>query len=665
MKSSTKSVIALNVLFIFLNLLHADDISRYGVNAHLANALALDSAVEAGIGWVRIDMHWDEIEPSEEKDINGNKIYHFDAVRNMINRAKSKGLSIIGGFCDVPDFYNNGFKYNDTGVYFPSHHIQDWTEFLHAVVTEFENDIIYWCVWNEPNIEPFWNAPGTGSLLERADAFFTNVFIPGIATIDSINSNLKICGPDTSSSGDNYSAKYFIGRMFAIKPDIDVIFHHQYNSDTVSEFINKIEDMHVYLSGIGKGNVPFWVTETSVGEAGSNGITQKPDCLYKIMNYMENQSFVKKIFWYALIADLIEKDTALVSLDTNLKYPLWYAYRYAIQEKPEKPISYSPMNNGYTYTTTPTMKWTRDFWGHYEQNLTNGTRVKCYQLQLLNNANACIYEKHLYQNDWLWDNNYITHTIPSGVLELNKTYKWKVRAVNINLQPSDWSNINSFSTITPSITVNTPNGGEIWVRGTTQTITWSVTQGIEYIKMQLLNGSTVVSTTLPSSYPASIGSYSWTVPKLGGNTFRIRISTTDLSVTDTSNNGFTISISAPNPPTQTGKLLSGQGLGLNKYILSSDNRFKLVMQNDGNLVLYKIVGGTTALWSSKTNGQQAYGAYMQADGNFVIYNCIGTSLWASRTSGNPNSQLKLQTDGNCVIYNSQNIAKWSTKTGGQ
>jgi hypothetical protein len=67
----------------------------------------------------------------------------------------------------------------------------------------------------------------------------------------------------------------------------------------------------------------------------------------------------------------------------------------------------------------------------------------------------------------------------------------------------------------------------------------------------------------------------------------------------------------------------------------------LVMQGDGNLVLYQ---GGTALWNSGTPGQncgtnQCF-AVFQGDGNFIVYNG-STPIWSSQTNGNLAAQLLL------------------------
>jgi len=94
--------------------------------------------------------------------------------------------------------------------------------------------------------------------------------------------------------------------------------------------------------------------------------------------------------------------------------------------------------------------------------------------------------------------------------------------------------------IVPAITVLTPDGGEYWIRGSVQNITW--TDNIsENVKIELLKGETYYE-TLVSSTP-STGSWSWTIPadQQVGIDYRIRItSVSDNAITDNSNASFKI-----------------------------------------------------------------------------------------------------------------------------
>ncbi|MCC3769543.1 hypothetical protein [Streptomyces sp. UNOC14_S4] len=90
----------------------------------------------------------------------------------------------------------------------------------------------------------------------------------------------------------------------------------------------------------------------------------------------------------------------------------------------------------------------------------------------------------------------------------------------------------------------------------------------------------------------------------------------------------------------------------------SSNEARLIMQSDGNLVVYDEFN--VARWASNTV-DQGWTAQFQEDGNFVVYTRSGRPVWASNTAGHPGSHLAVQDDGNVVIYDgSQPI--WATGT---
>lgn len=87
-------------------------------------------------------------------------------------------------------------------------------------------------------------------------------------------------------------------------------------------------------------------------------------------------------------------------------------------------------------------------------------------------------------------------------------------------------------------------------------------------------------------------------------------------------------------------------------------RSKLIMQTDGNLVLYDEAG--TARWASQTEGA-GNTAVFQEDGNFVVYNAQHQALWASNTQSAGGATLKVLEDGNMVIATDEAVL-WQTNT---
>ena len=64
--------------------------------------------------------------------------------------------------------------------------------------------------------------------------------------------------------------------------------------------------------------------------------------------------------------------------------------------------------------------------------------------------------------------------------------------------------------------------------------------------------------------------------------------------------------------------------------------------------------------SNEPRGMRGAEAFMQEDGNFVVYDLeTGTPVWATHTDGHPGAWLHVQGDGNLVIYSADNEALWS------
>lgn len=114
------------------------------------------------------------------------------------------------------------------------------------------------------------------------------------------------------------------------------------------------------------------------------------------------------------------------------------------------------------------------------------------------------------------------------------------------------------------------------------------------------------------------------------------------------------------------RLNPDQILTSDQEIKSNNGKASLIMQGDGNLVLYETrPGGRQALWASdtwNTPGAPGSRAIMQGDGNLVVYTPDNKPIWASDTSGNPGAYLVMQDDGNAVIYTPDSRPLWASNT---
>jgi len=116
------------------------------------------------------------------------------------------------------------------------------------------------------------------------------------------------------------------------------------------------------------------------------------------------------------------------------------------------------------------------------------------------------------------------------------------------------------------------------------------------------------------------------------------------------------------PVTYTGQVSASQNVYLwpGSSIVSPNGVYRLIFQNDGNLVLYK--NETQYVWDTNTElctptPERTFAARFQPDGNLVVYHALQSNStvplpasWDANTQGNPTAVLKVQDDGNVVIY---------------
>jgi len=109
-------------------------------------------------------------------------------------------------------------------------------------------------------------------------------------------------------------------------------------------------------------------------------------------------------------------------------------------------------------------------------------------------------------------------------------------------------------------------------------------------------------------------------------------------------------------------LTANEVLGYNQQTRSANHYYRLIMQTDGNLVMYAGgANGGSAIWASNTRYVGTDNVIMQSDGNLVVragtVPACATGTWGSY------GYLRVQSDGNLVVYNSANQAVWARSWG--
>jgi len=121
----------------------------------------------------------------------------------------------------------------------------------------------------------------------------------------------------------------------------------------------------------------------------------------------------------------------------------------------------------------------------------------------------------------------------------------------------------------------------------------------------------------------------------------------------------------------TYRMLAGDRLYPNDFLISQNGLWKLKYQTDGNLVLYN-ADESQSYWDSGTSntdsgasneGQAAGYLSMQADGNLLMVGNpdIG-AYWATNTAGYPGATFRLQDDRNLILAAANGDILWTPNT---
>lgn len=140
--------------------------------------------------------------------------------------------------------------------------------------------------------------------------------------------------------------------------------------------------------------------------------------------------------------------------------------------------------------------------------------------------------------NWGYDATFVRNSnVASPTTNFNMT-EWAAHSVNT----FSYLGTHTFTggSTDPIIIVSNPNNAVTWYLGQTYNIEWSSANITGNIKIELLVGA-VVSSVLVQSME-NIGTWSWTIPSTQtlGNQYKIRVSTIDGSISDASDNFFSI-----------------------------------------------------------------------------------------------------------------------------
>ncbi len=286
----------------------AVDPSPYGINAHVARDAILESLGGIEVRWLRVDVDWDRIEAQRG-------VFDWREVDRVLASARRLGLSVLASVSYTPA-WASGSADRATPPRDPAR----FHEFVRAFVERHRSAIHAIGLWNEPNLQQFFNG--------SREQYLNDILLPGLQLVRQATPELLTAGPDLSSSGDPIG-DWLRPILQSASSLLDVVTHHQYDGgDTVSGRVRAIESVNDFLVAEGHSR-PLWITEIGWDRVSE---TEQASRLSGIMEAMRARPWWSKTFWYDSHGQrwgVLEEDE---SPRPGSPKPAFFAYRDVIAQ---------------------------------------------------------------------------------------------------------------------------------------------------------------------------------------------------------------------------------------------------------------------------------------------------------------------------------------------
>ncbi|NLS78224.1 MAG: cellulase family glycosylhydrolase [Chloroflexi bacterium] len=138
-------------------------LNPFGINTFLEQEvepakveLSMQMISAAGFRWIRQEFPWEDIEISGKGDYWDHKWDQSAWAKydRIVDLAERNGLRIIARL-DNPPAWSRAAG-DEAGTLAPPDRLEDFGDYVHAVVSRYRGRVRYYQIWNEPNIYPEW-----------------------------------------------------------------------------------------------------------------------------------------------------------------------------------------------------------------------------------------------------------------------------------------------------------------------------------------------------------------------------------------------------------------------------------------------------------------------------------------------------------------------------
>ena len=214
---------------------------------------ALGLASQAHLGWVRMGLYWQEIEP-----VPGQ--YTFDGYDALLAQARANDLNVLAILAYSAQWCTTAPSdptWNPT--HYPPLDLSMWRGYVAAVVERYKGQIHHWEVWNEPDLAQFWSgSPGeyarllgeTYRTIKQVDPT-ANVVLGGLAFMEQ-----------NGQPASTFLSQILADPQYPAADNFDITGVHFYG--TPDQATAHLQELTSTLARAGVAGRPVWVTEAGL-----------------------------------------------------------------------------------------------------------------------------------------------------------------------------------------------------------------------------------------------------------------------------------------------------------------------------------------------------------------------------------------------------------------
>lgn len=224
----------------FLHWNHPWNEYKYPDQKALQKAVALMK--KAGIGWVRMDFLWQDIEPEQGQ-------FQFDKYDYMVDLLVQNNIHVLGILQYSASWASLGGKWNS-----PPKDNRYFVNYASRVVSRYKDKIKHWEVWNEPDSSTYWKEQDG---LKTYCGFLKEVYV----VLKKIDPECKVLNGGLANGASSVNRLYDNGA----KDYFDILNIHIFDSPLHPDAIKRVVAYPKLARKImirnGDVDKKIWVTE--------------------------------------------------------------------------------------------------------------------------------------------------------------------------------------------------------------------------------------------------------------------------------------------------------------------------------------------------------------------------------------------------------------------